>query len=481
MMNRSESGRRELELERRIFRLERLADSEQVRSDATLRLAKYLANILKLDFRMPPWFTGYPNGSCHGGVASTPPVYEWYNRGLYTSKGPGFPTSKGCGWANPIGIATPNDPALIWKYVVYMTYRGVKQEVLSYTWTCNGWVINPGPVSIPNLDVNDYVIFDWEYVKATEVNAVMSESISSNFQWFDSANKVTGVRSFLGGSVTMTVDEPFKISGSDGPIYYGVNYGSGCAIGDSSYFKTPSKVPLTLTSSVTNLNTLATISPKGTIKLTGLTLSLPANGGYSASEADLDTARLALLAFVGDTFQFGNNGNQCLSFNFRGDGSFINHVIGDPVNATYQGSLGDPSIGFGAITGLSGGRWAKDTPKVGQTSCDIPPTIYQTLPPTVGIGRPVTDPASNVVATGATIMFRSRTSETLPVINNIAYSGAAAKIQVPYGPLPPGFKVSFTDYDGYTNLNGTPRYNAAFIGSPPRSMRAVGTWELTIG
>ena len=465
--------RRQLEMERRVYRLEDLVEKELSRSNAATMAAEYLGNVLTLEWARPPWFTGYPTtpGTCYGGPASTPAVPSWptLNRSLFTSSGPTVPPAQGCGWANYYGLATPKDPALVWKYVVYMTYKGVRSEVLSYTLTCTGWVVNPGPVSIPNLNADDYVVFDWEYVLASEVSAVMSETISStsNFQWFDSSNTPTGAMRFIGASITMTTTS--SISGSDGPLYYGSNPGSGCTVGSTSYFNTPGKAAITLTGSISNINTLATVNAKGTLKLTGLSLSIGA--GYSGTQADLDNAQLALLPFVGDSISFGNNGDQCTAFNFNGDGSSVTHSIVDPVNVVMEGT----KVIGAVVTGLGGGRWAKSTDMVGITSCESPPTIYKALPPTVSVGRAST--GGDVIANGWRIAFKSVLNPANGFINNISYGGAGAKVTVPAGPISPGYKITFTDYQGYTNADGSPRYNFASVGS--RTIRAVGTWELT--
>ncbi len=461
-MNRSESTRRELELERRIFRLSQMIDAEQARSDATLKLAKYLANIPKLYFPQV-----YPPGSCYGGPAQTPwfvsdpGPYYWASYRLADVTTPIFPEQKGCGWSNYYGIATPKDPDVVWRYVVWMTYKGIKKEVLSVTKTCAGWVVVPanGITEIPLLDDANQVQFESEFVFASEIDTVFKENVTSNFLWHDKDSKVIGnifdytQRSyrFIGGNVGKTIDPEIPISVTEPPQNHGDPINGICTVnsalfGIPGYPNGPKRPKVTLTGDTSAKDTLKTV--KASCKVTLLSVEygeFPPNSTYPAYIRALafEKAKAGIDPFIGSSTTFGNDGDQCINFATTGNSTIIEKSIG-AINA-YMTASG------GSVTQLTGGRWAEGVEVVPDNSCTSPPTIYKTLPTKVSLGRPADTGGFGGVfvpkATGFNISYKIWIDQDQTAYQ-VNFSSNGANLPIPVGPLSPGSSYTFTDADG---------------------------------
>ena len=473
--------RRQLEVERRIWLLGDMIAKETARSELLAAGAEKLAAMYTLVWNYPGWFTGYPWGSCYGGISSTPKPWSWTPTGLGTVSGPSFPPSMGCGWSNPIGVATPENPAIVYKYVVKMVYQGQETIVASYEYTCKGWVINATPMPIPNVSVWDPVSFKWEYFIAKPMYAVLVENIGSNFLWFDSNFYKTNPY-YLGGSVSMTPDPSTPLTGEDGPYYYGSSDSGTCYVGNSQLFAPGYKRKVTLTSSAAPVNTLATVASRYKVTLLGAEITaMKPTSAIPAEQAEYyrQKAHSFIDPFIGLTLSFGKDGNQCENFRSSGNGTTVDKEIerGGDVNILC-------TAGGGAVDGLGGGRWATSETKVGWDSCETPPSIYSKLPSTVSIGRyryaDGMNPSDAVKACGFSISGMGGPLDTSQGMHGIrcSYGGRYATLPIPYGPIKGG-SYTFTDYDDKYNFENAASLMPIGVPSSYWGYAIVkGTWKI---
>ena len=454
--------RRQLEVERRILRMIVAIDEEVRRSDMMLAGAEKLTKIYELVWNLP----FYPPGSCHGAV-QTPiipnlsPIYSSsYQLANITT--PTAPPQQGCGWSNYFTIATPKDPAVVWKYVVYMTQNGVKSEVLSITRVCgatggSSWVINPasGYAKIPVVDAYNPVEFSSEFLLASEISSVFVENVTSNFRWHNAKNEIIGLRGypwfdypywFIGGGLTATALPPPVTTP---PVDHGSptwSYGN-CTVGGSDMFGIPGypggpkKPSLTISGDISPKNTLKTVRCKFRVTLTDAVARKKMTGTAEPEvrEMSFQAVKAVCETFKGTSTTFGTDGDQCINFTMNST-SQVDKPVGY-CNQIYR-AMG------GGLTGISGGRWAKDIQQVGLTSCDKPPTIYRTIPPDVSLGRPADTGGMGGVfvpkASGFSVTGQSVIDTNLPRYG-LTLNGVPVAIPIPVGPLQSGTSYEWTD------------------------------------